>query len=142
MYLKKLELNGFKSFADKTTLEILPGVTSIVGPNGCGKTNIVDAISWVLGEQRIRMLRGYKMEDIIFNGTSGRQPIGMAEVTLTFDNSDGGLPIEYSEVSITRRIYRSGESGYYINKKACRLKDINELLLGTGLGNRDRKSVV
>lgn len=136
MYLKKLELNGFKSFADKTTLEILPGVTSIVGPNGCGKTNIVDAISWVLGEQRIRMLRGYKMEDIIFNGTSGRQPVGMAEVTLTFDNSDGGLPIEYSEVSITRRIYRSGESGYYINKKACRLKDINELLLGTGLGNR------
>jgi chromosome segregation protein len=136
MYLKKLELNGFKSFADKTALEILPGVTSIVGPNGCGKTNIVDAISWVLGEQRIRMLRGYKMEDIIFNGTSGRQPIGMAEVTLTFDNSDGGLPIEYSEVSITRRIYRSGESGYYINKKACRLKDINELLLGTGLGHR------
>ena len=136
MYLKKLELNGFKSFADKTALEILPGVTSIVGPNGCGKTNIVDAISWVLGEQRIRMLRGYKMEDIIFNGTSGRQPIGMAEVTLTFDNSDGGLPIEYSEVSITRRLYRSGESGYFINKKPCRLKDINELLLGTGLGNR------
>ena len=136
MYLSKLELNGFKSFANKTTLDILPGVTSIVGPNGCGKTNIVDAISWVLGEQRIRMLRGYKMEDIIFNGTSGRQPVGMAEVTLTFDNSDGGLPVEYSEVSITRRIYRSGESGYYINKKPCRLKDINELILGTGLGNR------
>lgn len=136
MYLKKLELNGFKSFADKTALDILPGVTSIVGPNGCGKTNIVDAISWVLGEQRIRMLRGYKMEDIIFNGTSGRKPVGMAEVTLTFDNLDGGLPVEYSEVGITRRIYRSGESEYFINKKSCRLKDINDLLLGTGLGTR------
>ncbi|MDP8214622.1 MAG: chromosome segregation protein SMC [Candidatus Euphemobacter frigidus] len=136
MYLKKLELNGFKSFADKTTLQILPGITSIVGPNGCGKTNIVDAISWVLGEQRVRILRGYKMEDIIFNGTSGRPPVGMAEVNLIFDNSDGKLPIEYSEVSISRRIYRSGESEYFLNKKPCRLKDINELLLGTGLGTR------
>ncbi len=136
MYLKKLELNGFKSFADKTTLKILPGITSIVGPNGCGKTNIVDAISWVLGEQRIRLLRGYKMEDVIFNGTSGRSPVGMAEVTLTFDNSDGRLPIDYSEVAISRRLYRSGESGYFINRQPCRLRDINDLLLGTGLGAR------
>jgi len=136
MYLKKLELNGFKSFADKTTLKILPGITAIVGPNGCGKTNIVDAISWVLGEQRIRLLRGYKMEDVIFNGTSGRESVGMAEVTLTFDNSDGRLPVEYSEVAISRRLYRSGESGYFINKQPCRLRDINDLLLGTGLGTR------
>ncbi len=136
MYLKKLELNGFKSFADKTTLKILPGITAIVGPNGCGKTNIVDAISWVLGEQRIRLLRGYKMEDVIFSGTSGRESVGMAEVTLTFDNSDGGLPVEYSEVAISRRLYRSGESGYFLNKQPCRLRDINELLLGTGLGAR------
>ncbi len=136
MYLKKLELNGFKSFADKTTLKILPGITAIVGPNGCGKTNIVDAISWVLGEQRIRLLRGYKMEDVIFNGTSGRESVGMAEVTLTFDNSDGRLPVEYSEVAISRRLYRSGESGYFINKRPCRLRDINDLLLGTGLGTR------
>ncbi len=136
MYLKKLELNGFKSFADKTTLKILPGITSIVGPNGCGKTNIVDAISWVLGEQRIRLLRGYKMEDVIFNGTAHRSPVGMAEVTLTFDNSDGRLPIDYSEVAITRRLYRSGESGYFLNRQPCLLRDINELLLGTGLGAR------
>lgn len=136
MYLKKLELNGFKSFADKTTLKILPGITAIVGPNGCGKTNIVDAISWVLGEQRIRLLRGYKMEDVIFSGTSGRESVGMAEVTLTFDNSDGRLPVEYSEVAISRRLYRSGESGYFLNKQPCRLRDINELLLGTGLGAR------
>ncbi len=136
MYLKKLELNGFKSFADKTVLKILPGITAIVGPNGCGKTNIVDAISWVLGEQRIRLLRGYKMEDVIFNGTSGRESVGMAEVTLTFDNSDGRLPVDFSEVAISRRLYRSGESGYFINKRPCRLRDINDLLLGTGLGTR------
>ncbi|MFH1038409.1 MAG: chromosome segregation protein SMC [PVC group bacterium] len=136
MYLTKIELNGFKSFADKTSLKILPGITSIVGPNGCGKTNIVDAISWVLGEQRIRLLRGYKMEDVIFNGTSGRQPVGMAEVTLTFDNSDGTLPVEYREVGISRRVYRSGESEYFINKNPCRLRDISDLLLGTGLGTR------
>lgn len=136
MYLKKLELNGFKSFADKTVLKILPGITAIVGPNGCGKTNIVDAISWVLGEQRIRLLRGYKMEDVIFNGTSGRESVGMAEVTLTFDNSDGRLPVDFSEVAISRRLYRSGESGYFINRRPCRLRDINDLLLGTGLGTR------
>ncbi len=141
MYLKKLELNGFKSFADKTTLRILPGITSIVGPNGCGKTNIVDAISWVLGEQRIRVLRGYKMEDVIFNGTLGRQPVGMAEVTLTFDNSDGKLPIEYREVGISRRVYRSGQSEYFINKNPCRLRDINDLLLGTGLGTRSYSQI-
>lgn len=136
MYLKKVEMNGFKSFADKTTLKILPGITSIVGPNGCGKTNIVDAISWVLGEQRVSLLRGHKMEDVIFNGAGGRPPVGMAEVTLTFDNTDGKLPIEFSEVGICRRVYRSGESEYLINKKPCRLRDINELILGTGLGHR------
>ena len=136
MYLKKLTLNGFKSFADKTELDILPGVTSIVGPNGCGKSNIVDAISWVLGEQRIRVLRGHKMEDVIFKGSRSRPPVGMAEVSLTFDNSDGRLPLEFSEVTITRRVFRSGESNYLINKKICRLRDIDELILGTGLGNR------
>ena len=136
MLLKKIELNGFKSFADKTTLAILPGVTSIVGPNGCGKTNIVDAISWVLGEQRISLLRGQKMEDVIFNGTSGRPPVGMAEVTLTFDNSDGRLPLDFSEVSVTRRVFRAGDSEYLINKQPCLLRDIRELIMGTGLGNR------
>lgn len=136
MYLKKLELNGFKSFADKTSLSILPGVTSIVGPNGCGKTNIVDAISWVLGEQRVRLLRGTRMEDVIFNGTASRPPVGMAEVSLTFDNADGKLPVEYSEVAISRRLFRSGESEYLINARPCRLRDVQDLFLGTGLGSR------
>ncbi|MCX6348545.1 MAG: chromosome segregation protein SMC [Candidatus Aureabacteria bacterium] len=136
MYLKKLDLNGFKSFADKTSLSILPGITSIVGPNGCGKTNVVDAISWVLGEQRARLLRGYRMEDVIFNGTDSRPPVSLAEVSLTFDNADGKLPIEFSEVAITRRLYRSGESEYLINRKICRLRDIQNLFLGTGLGSR------
>jgi chromosome segregation protein len=136
MYLKKLKLNGFKSFADRTELSILPGVTSIVGPNGCGKTNIVDAISWVLGEQRVRLLRGTRMEDVIFNGTASRPPIGLAEVSLTFDNADGKLPVEFSEVAIARRLYRSGESEYLINGRACRLRDVQDLFLGTGLGSR------
>ena len=136
MHLDKLELNGFKSFADKTTLKILPGITAIVGPNGCGKTNIVDAITWVLGSQSPRQLRGSKMEDVIFNGSASRPPVGMAEIALTFDNSDGRFPIEYSEVAFSRRIFRSGESEYLINGKSCRLKDIQNLLLGTGLGNR------
>ena len=136
MYLKKIEFNGFKSFAEKIELVIPPGVTAIVGPNGCGKTNVVDAISWVLGEQSAKQLRGYKMQDVIFNGAATRQPVGMAEVSLTFDNSDGTLPLDFSEVTLTRRVFRSGESQYLINRQAARLKDINELILGTGLGNR------
>ncbi|HOO76609.1 MAG TPA: chromosome segregation protein SMC [bacterium] len=136
MYLKKIEFNGFKSFAEKTELVIPPGVTAIVGPNGCGKTNVVDAISWVLGEQSAKQLRGYKMEDVIFNGTTARQAVGMAEVSLTFDNADGTLPLDFSEVTLTRRVFRSGEGQYFINRKPCRLRDINELVLGTGLGNR------
>jgi len=136
LYLKKLEFHGFKSFADKTELAIPPGITAIVGPNGCGKTNIVDAIGWVLGEQSARQLRGYKMGDFIFNGSAARPPSGMAEVSLTFDNQDGFLPLEFSEVMFTRRVYRSGESQYFINKKICRLRDINEIILGTGLGTR------
>ncbi len=136
MHLEKLEINGFKSFADKTALKILPGITAIVGPNGCGKTNIVDAISWVLGSQSPRRLRGSKMEDVIFSGSESRPAVGFAEVSLTFDNSAGRLPVEYSEVSFTRRLYRSGESEYLINGGSCRLKDIQNLILGTGLGNR------
>ena len=124
MYLKRLELQGFKSFADKTELEFLPGITTVIGPNGSGKSNIADAIRWVLGEQSMKSLRGAKTEDIIFAGTQSRKSLGYAEVSIIFDNSDQKLPIEFSEVTITRRIYRSGESGYFINKTPCRLKDI------------------
>lgn len=134
MYLKSLEIYGFKSFADKVKLEFKPGITAIVGPNGCGKSNITDAIRWVLGEQSARLLRGNRMEDVIFKGSSSRKPLGIAEVTLTIDNSDGTLPIDYSEVAIKRRIYRSGESEYYLNRTRCRLIDINELLMDTGIG--------
>lgn len=135
MRLKKLELFGFKSFADKTQITFDQGVTCVVGPNGCGKSNISDAIRWVLGERSPKMLRGSKMEDVIFNGTDFRKPIALAEVTLTIDNADRGLPIDYQEVSLTRRLYRSGESEYLINKTACRLKDIQDLILDTGLGS-------
>jgi len=132
--LKQLEIQGFKSFADKVNLEFDLGITSIVGPNGSGKSNIADAIRWALGEQSSKTLRGSKMEDIIFAGTEHRKAMGFAEVSLTIDNNDKSLPIEYSEVKITRRLYRSGESEYYINKTQCRLKDINELFLDTGIG--------
>lgn len=135
MRLKKLELYGFKSFADKTEVIFDEGVTCVVGPNGCGKSNISDSIRWVLGERSPKMLRGSKMEDIIFNGTDFRKPIAMAEVSLTIDNSDRGLPIDYNEVTITRRLYRSGESEYLINKTTCRLKDIQDLILDTGIGS-------
>ena len=141
MYLKKLELQGFKSFADKTVLEIFPGITGVIGPNGSGKSNIADSIRWVLGEQSIKELRGGKTVDVIFSGTQNRKSLGFAEATLVFDNSDNKLPIEYQEVTITRRLYRSGETGYYINKAQCRLKDILELFMDTGIG-RDGYSII
>ncbi len=134
MYLSKLEILGFKSFAQKTVVNFNEGVTSIVGPNGCGKTNIVDAIRWCLGEQRSGALRSDKMENVIFNGTSARKPMGMAEVSMTIQNNKGILPTEYSEVTITRRIFRSGESEYLLNKNICRLKDITNLFMDTGIG--------
>ncbi|NQT23613.1 MAG: chromosome segregation protein SMC [Candidatus Omnitrophica bacterium] len=134
MYFKRLEIIGFKSFANKTKLKFEPGVTAIVGPNGCGKSNISDAIKWVLGEQSAKVLRGSRMEDIIFNGTSSKEAINMAEVSLVLSNKDKVLPIDYEEVTITRRLFRSGESEYVINKMPVRLKDVNELLAGTGMG--------
>ena len=141
MYLKTLELQGFKSFADKTTLEFKPGITAIIGPNGSGKSNIVDAIKWVLGEQSMKSLRGAKSEDVIFAGTQNRKSLGFAEVSMVIDNSDGSLPIEYSEVTVTRRLYRTGETNYFINKVPCRLKDITELFMDTGIG-KDGYSVI
>ena len=141
MYLKRLEMQGFKSFADKTVLEFMPGITSVIGPNGSGKSNISDCIRWILGEQSMKSLRGAKTQDIIFAGTQNRKSLGFAEASLIFDNTDGTLPIEYSEVTITRKIYRSGETGYYINKVPCRLKDVVELFMDTGIG-RDGYSII
>lgn len=141
MYLKRLELQGFKSFADKTVLEFLPGITTVIGPNGSGKSNISDAIRWVLGEQSMKSLRGTKTEDIIFAGTQSRKSLGFAEVSMVIDNADAKLPIEYSEVTVTRKVYRSGESGYFINKTPCRLKDILELFMDTGIG-KDGYSII
>ena len=141
MYLKRLELQGFKSFADKTILEFKDGITSVIGPNGSGKSNISDAIRWVLGEQSMKSLRGSKSEDIIFAGTQARKSLGFAEVSMVIDNTDGKLPIEYSEVTVTRKLYRSGETGYYINKTPCRLKDILELFMDTGIG-KDGYSII
>ncbi len=134
MVFKRIELNGFKSFADPVTMEFTEGITCIVGPNGSGKSNISDAIRWVLGEQSPKMLRGGKMEEVIFSGTQSRKPKGMAEVTIVLDNSGGTLPIDFSEVAITRRMYRSGDSEYQINRSPCRLKDIRELIMDTGMG--------
>ncbi len=134
MYFKRIELNGFKSFADPVVIEFTHGITCVVGPNGSGKSNISDAIRWVLGEQSPKMLRGGKMDELIFAGTQNRKPKGMAEVTLVIDNSDHSLPIEFDEVAITRRMYRSGESEYLINKAPCRLRDIRELIMDTGIG--------
>lgn len=134
MYLKKLDILGFKSFANKTTINFSNGITAIVGPNGCGKTNILDALRWVLGEQKVTLLRGSKMEEVIFNGSRDMKPLGMAEVTLTLVNETGILPTEYGELQITRRLFRSGESEYLFNKVPCRLKDITELFFDTGLG--------
>ncbi|BEL11762.1 chromosome segregation protein SMC [Actinoplanes sichuanensis] len=134
MHLKSLTVKGFKSFASATTLRLEPGITCVVGPNGSGKSNVVDAIAWVLGEQGAKALRGGKMEDVIFAGTAGRAPLGRAEVTLTIDNNDGALPIDYTEVSITRRMFRDGASEYEINGNSCRLLDIQELLSDSGIG--------
>jgi chromosome segregation protein len=133
--LTKLEMQGFKSFADTTTMVFEEGVTAIVGPNGCGKSNVSDAVRWVLGEQRARMLRGAKMEEVIFQGSSARHPVNVAEVSLFFDNSEGFLPIAFREVVITRRLSRSGDSDYLLNGSLCRLRDIHDLLRGTGLGS-------
>ena len=134
MHLKKLELVGFKSFADRTSLDFKPGVTGIVGPNGCGKSNVVDAFKWILGSQSPKGLRGTEMQDVIFGGTQNRKPLGYAEVTVVFDNADRYFDIDFAEVAVTRRLFRSGESEYLINKQPCRLKDIKTLFLDTGFG--------
>jgi len=141
MYLSKLEIQGFKSFAQRVSLNFDSGMSAIVGPNGCGKTNIVDAIRWVLGEQRYSALRSEKMEDVIFNGTKARKPLGMAEASLVIENTKGILPSEYTQVTVGRRIYRSGESEYLLNKVPCRLKDILDLFMDTGMG-ADAYSVI
>ncbi len=133
MFLSKLEIFGFKSFASKTELTFNGGITSVVGPNGCGKTNVLDSIRWVLGEQRTSMLRSDSMENVIFNGSKDRKPLGMAEVTITIKNDKGLLPIDYAEVGITRRVFRSGESEYFINRNQCRLKDIQDMLMDSGM---------
>src|SRR3989440_3840426 len=134
VHLKSLTLKGFKSFASATTLRFEPGITCVVGPNGSGKSNVVDALSWVMGEQGAKALRGGKMEDVIFAGTADRPPLGRAEVTLTIDNTDGALPIDYTEVSVTRRMFRDGASEYEINGSSCRLLDVQELLSDSGIG--------
>ncbi|HET6349105.1 MAG TPA: AAA family ATPase, partial [Candidatus Krumholzibacteria bacterium] len=135
MQLRKLEISGFKSFMSRLELDFSGGVTAIIGPNGCGKSNVVDSIRWVLGEQRTRMLRNTKMENVLFNGTRLRKPLGMAEVFLTLDNRDRSLNLEYEQVKIGRRLYRSGVSEYLVNGQPVRLKDVRGLLVDTGLGN-------
>ncbi|MEO5818806.1 MAG: AAA family ATPase, partial [Gemmatimonadaceae bacterium] len=134
MRLTKLELHGFKSFADATQLVFEPGVTAIVGPNGCGKSNVSDAVRWVLGEQRARLMRGAKMDEVIFQGSSARRAVNVAEVSLHFSNDEGLLPVPFKEVVITRRLSRSGDSDYFLNRTPCRLRDISDMLRGTGLG--------
>lgn len=141
MYLKQLNIHGFKSFSDKVKLEFNKGITAVVGPNGSGKSNVSDAVRWVLGEQKAKSLRGDKMEDIIFAGTETRKALGFAEVAITIDNQDQKMPIDYTEVTVTRRVYRSGESEYQINGTNCRLKDIHELFMDTGVG-REGYSII
>lgn len=141
MYLKQIEIIGFKSFADKSKIVLVPGVTGVVGPNGSGKSNIADAVRWVLGEQSVRNLRGSKMEDVIFAGSDGRRPTNLCEVSLVLDNEDGHLPVVFDEVTVTRRVFRSGESEYMINRQPCRLRDIHELFMDSGLG-REAYSII
>jgi len=141
MFLKRLDIVGFKSFAERVAIDFVPGVTAVVGPNGSGKSNITDAIRWVLGEQSVKSLRGAKMEDIIFAGSDSRKSLNIAEVTLTLDNEDQQLPIEYNEISVTRRVYRSGDSDFFINKQSCRLKDIVDLFMDSGMG-REAFSII
>ncbi|HET7322024.1 MAG TPA: AAA family ATPase, partial [Longimicrobiaceae bacterium] len=135
MKLKSLALHGFKSFADRTTLEFRDGVTAIIGSNGCGKSNIADAIRWVLGEQRASAIRGAKMEEVIFQGTARRRPLHYAEVSLLFDNESGRVAVPQSEIEVTRKVFREGGSDYQLNRQACRLRDIHHLLRDTGLGS-------
>ena len=134
VYLKTLEIIGFKSFSDRTRMSFEPGIVAIVGPNGCGKSNVSDAIRWVLGEQRPTALRCAKMSDVLFNGTDTRKPLGLAEVSITFADCEGVLSTEFNEVTITRRVYRSGEGQFFLNKIPCRLKEIHRLFMGTGIG--------
>src|SRR5699024_11042676 len=129
-----MEIAGFKSFADRTVIDFENSVTAIVGPNGSGKSNITEAVRWVLGEQSARNLRGGKMPDVIFAGSDSRSPLNIAEVTVNLDNSDGYLPVDFNEISVTRRLNRNGDSDFFINKKSCRLKDIQELFMDSGLG--------
>src|SRR6266571_2469262 len=139
MKIKRLEIIGFKSFVDKASLDFTQGITAVVGPNGCGKSNIVDAIRWVMGEQSAKNLRGKNMEDVIFGGCESRKALGMAEVSLVFSSEDGKVPakyLNYSEIQVTRRLYRDGESEYFLNKTPCRLMDIAELFMDTGVGAR------
>src|SRR5690606_37040082 len=135
MQLTRLEIKGFKSFGDKVTINFDEGITSIVGPNGCGKSNVVDAIRWVLGEQSTKTLRSDKMENIIFNGTNNRKAAQLAEVSLSFNNTKNILPTDFSQVTITRKLYRNGDSEYRLNDVQCRLKDINDLFMDTGIGS-------
>ena len=134
MYLKKIEVQGFKSFAQKIDFQFQSGITAIVGPNGSGKSNVADAVRWVLGEQSAKQLRSSNMQDVIFAGTENRRPQGFAYVAITFDNSDHRLQLDYDEVTVSRRVYRSGESEYLINGHSCRLRDVNELFYDTGIG--------
>src|SRR6476620_1750828 len=134
MFLKRIELTGFKSFADRTELEFVRGITAVVGPNGSGKSNISDGIRWVLGEQSAKSLRGGNMQDVIFAGSDSRKAVNFGEVSLTLDNMDKALPLDFSEVTVTRSVHRNGDSEYLINKQPCRLKDITELFMDTGIG--------
>ena len=136
MHLKSIELYGFKSFANKMVFKFEKGITAIVGPNGSGKSNVADAVRWVLGEQSAKQLRGSKMQDVIFAGTEARKPLGYCQVDLTIDNHDMKIPISYSEVTVSRRVYRSGEGEYFINGTTCRMRDVLELFMDTGIGHK------